>query len=153
MMKKSNQQGSTIVTGIVIVMIIFIILGTALGIATSYQRRAIDEHARKQAYLNGISVVDTIAGQIANSTESSAYIPSGTTPVIITSIDLPENHGGELSAKIFYDNQDNNLLYIQVISKYANQTEKVQLTMQNYQNQWYKKNYSKIGDEFSHVNE
>ena len=65
-MKKDNNRGSTIIMAIEIVLVIFIILGTALAIATSYQKRAVVEHARKQAYLNGVSVVDTIAGQIAN---------------------------------------------------------------------------------------
>ena len=57
MMERHDERGSTIITGIVIVLIIFIVLGTALAIAVNYQKRSVYEHARKQAYLNGISVV------------------------------------------------------------------------------------------------
>ena len=43
-MKKDNNRGSTIIVAIEIVLVIFIILGTALAIATSYQKRAVVEN-------------------------------------------------------------------------------------------------------------
>lgn len=39
-MKKDNNRGSTIIMAIEIVLVIFIILGTALAIATSYQKKS-----------------------------------------------------------------------------------------------------------------
>lgn len=151
-MKKMNERGSTIVTGIVIVLIIFIILGTALAIATSYQKRAINEHARKQAYLNDISVIETIAGQINNSEE--LFLPSNNyTDRKITDVQLPNGHAGEISAVIKYDNNDKNIIYIQVTSIYNHQTEEIQLTLMKQSGQWKKVTYSKIGDEYNHENE
>lgn len=38
MMERHDERGSTIITGIVIVLIIFIVLGTALAIAVNYQK-------------------------------------------------------------------------------------------------------------------
>lgn len=160
MMKKSNENGSTIVMGIVIVMIIFVILGTALAIALNYQQRSINEHARKQAYLNGISVVDAIAGQF-NGDNANTYLPTKENPVVINEVSLPatnENganisHTGQISARIIMDNTDDNIVYIQVTSIYNKQKEEVQLTMQKYNNEWYRKVYSEIGETFSHENE
>lgn len=146
-MKKDNNRGSTIIMAIEIVLVIFIILGTALAIATSYQKRAVIEHARKQAYLNGVSVVDTIAGQIAN-VDNSSFLPTSQSSVVnISSVDLPEGFTGDISAKIFYSSDNSNVLYIQVSSIYNKQTEKVQLSLKNIDGKWYKVNYSKVGDE------
>lgn len=148
-MKKSNENGSTIVMGIVIVMIIFVILGTALAIALNYQQRSIDEHARKQAYLNGISVVDTIAGEI--STDNQNFIPTETqSEVKITDVNLPSGHTGVISAVIKYDTENKSVLYIQVTSTYNNQTEEVQLALMKQSDRWKKVSYSKIGEEINH---
>lgn len=149
-MKKINNKGSTIVTGIVIVMIIFVILGTALGIAIAYQRRAVNEHARKQAYLNGLSVIESIAGDIATQT-NSRFLPENTTSLKkVTNVELPNGYTGSMSAIIKYDQEDSNVLYIQVNSTYNQQTEDIQLTLTKKNNQWYKVAYSQIGDEINH---
>lgn len=145
-MKKLDEKGSTIITGVVIVMIIFVILGTALGIAMNYQKRSINEHARKQAYLNAVSIVDTIAGQIANGSNDS-FIPQTTTaPITVTDIQLPDSRGGTVTATISLDTEKENIIHINVTSTYNKQTEKIELRMQKYQNKWYKLNYSQGDD-------
>ena len=154
MMERHDERGSTIITGIVIVLIIFIVLGTALAIAVDYQKRSVYEHARKQAYLNGISVVDAIAGQLSVESQSSFYLPQSTSqPLEISKVNLPDGLGGDISVVIKYDQVNSNLLYIQVTSIYNHQTEEVQLTMQKHKNIWYKKVYSQIGDEFHEESE
>lgn len=150
MMKKLNNKGSTIITGIIIVMILLIITGTTLGIAYNYQKRAINEHARKQAYLNGISVVDAIALQV---TENDSIIPTTINDSVeITDVTLPTvgdvQYGGEFSDVKIVCVADNTIS-IQLKSTYYNQTEEVKLTMQKYNNQWYKKAYSNIGDKIN----
>lgn len=151
-MKKLDEKGSTIITGVVIVMIIFVILGTALGIAMNYQKRSINEHARKQAYLNAVSVVEAIAGQISK--ENSLFLPSSTTSERkITGVELPNQLTGDISAVIKYDDNDSNVLYIQVTSTYSKQTEELQLTLLKQSGKWKKVTYSKIGDEFNHETE
>lgn len=151
-MKKLDNKGSTIITGIVIVMIIFVILGTALGIAINYQKRAVNEHARKQAYLNGISIVDIIAGQIGIG--DNQFLPPDTdSEKKVQSVQLPNGYTGDISAVIKYDTNDNNVLYIQVTSIYNNQKEEVQLTLIKQSGKWKKVSYSEIGDEFNHGTE
>lgn len=152
MMKKLDEKGSTIITGVVIVMIIFVILGTALGIAMNYQKRSINEHARKQAYLNAVSIVDAIAGQINK--ENSAFLPqNGKSERKIKEVNLPGFMTGDISAVIKYDTKDSNVLYIQVTSTYAEQTEELQLTLLKQSGKWKKVTYSEIGDEFNHETE
>lgn len=144
---KDNKKGSTIVTAIVVTMIVFIILGVALTVASSYQQRAINEHARKQAYLTGVSVCDVIAPKL--NTDAEHFVPSGSGEehkITISGITLPNGMGGEVTADIYAEN-DNTIL-IKVTSTYNKQTEEVQLTMQKYNDQWYKKIYSKIGETF-----
>lgn len=151
-MKKLDNKGSTIITGVVIVMIIFVILGTALGIAMNYQKRSINEHARKQAYLNAVSIVDIIAGQIGNGNDQ--FLPSSTNSERkITKVQLLDNLTGDISAVIKYDANDSNVLYIQVTSTYSKQTEELQLTLLKQSGKWKKVTYSKIGDEFNHETE
>lgn len=151
-MKKLDEKGSTIITGVVIVMIIFVILGTALGIAMNYQKRAVNEHARKQAYLNAVSIVDIIAGQIGNGNDQ--FLPSSTNSERkITKVQLLDNLTGDISAVIKYDANDSNVLYIQVTSTYSKQTEELQLTLLKQSGKWKKVTYSKIGDEFNHETE
>lgn len=151
-MKKLDEKGSTIITGVVIVMIIFVILGTALGIAMNYQKRSVNEHARKQAYLNAVSIVDIIAGQIGNGNDQ--FLPSSTNSERkITKVQLLDNLTGDISAVIKYDANDSNVLYIQVTSTYSKQTEELQLTLLKQSGKWKKVTYSKIGDEFNHETE
>lgn len=145
---RDNKKGSTIVTAIVVTMIVFIILGVALTIASSYQQRAINEHARKQAYLTGISVCDVIAPQL-NGSNADRFIPKGNGDndvIHISDVTLPNGMGGQASADI--EKKDDQTIYIRVTSTYNKQTEEVQLTMQKYNNEWCKKVYSKIGETF-----
>lgn len=150
MMKKLNNKGSTIITGIIIVMILLIITGTTLAIAYNYQKRAINEHARKQAYLNGVSVVDVIALQIV---KDDSFIPAAiNSSVDITDVTLPTidgvQYGGEFrDAKI--DRIEDNVILIQLKSTYYHQTEEIQLIMQKYNGKWYKKAYSNIGEKIN----
>ena len=152
-MKGLNKKGSTVVTAIVIVMIIFILLTTALFIAKNYEQRSINDHAKKQAYLNGISVADVIAGQIK---ENNAMVlpEEGQSERQITNVTLPEGYGGEVPAVVRYDihndNINKNIVFIEVTSTYNKQIQEIQLTLQYYNNEWYKKAYSKIGERFDH---
>ena len=150
---KNNKKGSTIVTAIVVTMIVFIILGVALTIASSYQQRAINEHARKQAYLTGISVCDVIAGEIQ--AHSDDFVPNVGDEMSLYShvdenedkknkISLPQGIGGEVEVTIHHKSED--ILTVLVKSTYNKQVEKVQLTMQKQNNQWVKKYYSKEGE-------
>lgn len=151
MMKKLNKDGSILVMAVSIVLLIFVILGIVLTIATSYQKRAIQEHARKQAYLNGLSIAETIAGQIA--VPDPSFIPKTTSDIVdINKVELPNGYGGTATAKIKYVPNSEDELYIQVTSVYSSQTEEVQITMKKQDNQWYIKLYSGIGDEFNDEN-
>lgn len=151
-MKKLNNKGSTIITAIIVAMVVFIILGTALMIAQNYQQRSVNEHARKQAYLNGVSVADVIAVEIYKNNMN--VLPNhGDTEKDISNIQLPKGYGGKVTAKVIYDKKETeineNVIFIQVTSIYNNQTEEVQLTLQKYKNQWYKKAYTEIGERFN----
>lgn len=154
-MKKLNNKGSTIITAIIVSMVVFIILGAALMIAQNYQQRSINEHARKQAYLNGISVADVIAVEI-NKNNTNILPDNGNIEKDISNIQLPNGYGGKVTAKVIYDKKESeinqNVLFIQVTSTYNKQTEEVQLTLQKYKNQWYKKAYTEIGERFNDEN-
>lgn len=145
-MKKLNNKGSTIITGIIVVMILLIIMGTALGIAYNYQLRAVNEHARKQAYLNGISIADIVALKI-NSNEIT--VPNEIEKVDLPYADATHRYGGTITGDIIVDENNDNVIYIQITSKYNHQTEEVQLTMQKQGSTWFKKAYSKIGEKFN----
>lgn len=149
--EKLNNKGSTIVTGIIVVMILLIIMGTALGIAYSYQIRAVNEHARKQAYLNGVSIADIVALKI---NENVITAPNRIESVTLPNTTLPDadgtyQYGGTIKGDIIVDEKNVNVIYIQITSTYNHQTEEVQLTMQKQGSTWYKKAYSKIGEKFN----
>lgn len=147
MMKKLNEKGSILIMAVSIVMLILVILGIVLTIATSNQKRSIDEHSRKQAYLTGLSVAETIAGQIADN--NAKFIPtSKDSSVNITKVTLSEGspYGVEVNVVIEYNNKEE--ILIKVTSTYDAIEQEVQLTMKKKDGTWYKKVYSKIGDEF-----
>lgn len=157
-MKKLNNKGSTIVTSIIAVMIIFIIVGTALMIANSYQKRAVNEHARKQAYLNAVGICDAIAGEL-NGANASQFLPiSETEPKVITKVQLPvtmdNTHAeteedknvtsstGTITGEIRYEKNDKTAIYIKIESKYAQQTQTIELKLRKYGGQWTKVHYT-----------
>ncbi|MEG0451466.1 MAG: hypothetical protein RR558_00255 [Coprobacillus sp.] len=151
-MKKLNEKGSIMVMVVSIILLILIVVGICFGIVTSYQKRAVNDHASKQAYLSGLSVAQSIAGQIGNEKNIENYLPATVNEaddVSMTVSSLPDGTSGDITVKIKYNRSNNNILYIQVTSVYNRVTEEVQLTMQKQNNRWYTKIYSKIGDEFS----
>jgi type II secretory pathway pseudopilin PulG len=145
-MKKLNNKGSTIITAIVVVMAVFIILSTVLMISKSYYNRSVNEHARKQAYLNGVSAADILAQKVTS--DSSELI--GKSDILVT---LPSGYGGAISADINYGKNNENIIYIKVTSTYNKQVEEVQLTLQKKNGTWYKKVYSEIGETFDEESE
>lgn len=151
-MKKLNKDGSVLISVVSIVLLILIILGITLAIANSYQQRAINDHAKKQAYLNGVSIAETIAGQIYEG-DKSWFVPNEGEIIELNEKDeefdeikLPEGYAGKVSVTIRYSNTDTSILYIQVKSTYNKQTEEMQLTMKKQDDKWYKTVYSKIGE-------
>lgn len=145
-MKKLNKNGSVLISVVTIVLLILIIFSIIFAVANSYQKRAINEHARKQAYLNGVSIAESIAGQIYSG--NSDFIPTDNQIEFDDkNITLPTGYGGKVSAIIKYKSaNEKDVLYIQVTSTYSNQVEKLQLSMKKQNEKWYKTVYSKIGD-------
>ena len=152
-MKKLNNKGSTIVTSIIIVMVLLIIMGTALGIAYNYQNRAVQEHARKQAYLNAIGICDAIAGEL-NTGKESEFLPTGTIKYFkipkldITMIDeqlenkRTTSSTGTVTGEIRYEENDKTAVYIKVTSTYATQTETIELKLRVHEGKWKKVKYT-----------
>lgn len=147
-MKRINQKGSTILSGVFVLMVILIVMSTSFVIASSYYERALCEYTRKQAYLNALSVADVISGYIYQGEQD--FIPTSYEHKITISQDditLPQDFLGQVEVEIVL--QKDHLLYIQVLSTYEKSQEEVQLVMQEYKGCWYKKSYSQIGDEKS----
>ncbi len=142
-MKIGNNKGSTIIDGLIISMILLVILGFSLGIATNYQKKSVNDHAKKQAYFNAIALLDSVAVEINNNNVS--YIPT-TSVITLTDIVLPSSQAGELSGEISKDANQDNIIYIEVVSIYSSQKEELRLTMQKHNDTWYKKGYSRLGE-------
>lgn len=156
---KLNKNGSALAMTMIVVLVFLIIMGTCLGIATSYQRRSLNEYARKQAYLNAVAVVDAIAGDLNNIKNVDSYLPSdNTTPRIITSVEFPTTFtnetgetfnikNGNISGRIYYDSEEenNNVLYIEIVSTFSGMSETVTLKMRKFRFIWYKEEYSRNG--------
>lgn len=155
-MKKLNNKGSTIVTSIIVVMIILIIVGAALMIANSYQKRAVNEHARKQAYMNAVGICDAIAGEL-NGANASQFLPENdSTPKKITEVRLPAkmtdtqdddkpeitSSTGTITGEIRYEKNDKTAIYIKIVSKYAQQTQTIELKLRKYGGKWAKVHYT-----------
>lgn len=66
---RKNTKGSTLVAAIAVIMIIMIILGASLTIASSYYQRSINENTKKQVYISAKSYAVVISGYIHENEE------------------------------------------------------------------------------------
>lgn len=155
MVKKINEKGSSIVMAIIVIMIFLIITGTCLTIASNYQKRSVMEHARKQAYLNAVAVADAIGGEL-NINEASILPPNSTQAKLIESVTLPisltdkdgkehTSSSGNVTGKIYYEDETKKILNIEVISSYAGQKETLILKVKKNGDTWCKVEYIQNG--------
>lgn len=154
MVKKINEKGSSIIMAIIVIMVFLIITGTCLTIASNYQKRSVMEHARKQAYLNAVAVADAIGGSL-NTTNVAGFLPESGKTKIIESVSLPISIGegdqkqssstGNITGKIYYEDETKMILNIEVTSSYAGQTETLILQVQKKGDTWYKVEYLQNG--------
>lgn len=62
---RKNTKGSTLVAAVAVIMIIMIVLGASLTIASSYYKRSINEITQRQVYLSAKSSAEIVASCIA----------------------------------------------------------------------------------------
>lgn len=62
---RKNTRGSTLVAAVAVIMIIMIVLGASLTIASSYYKRSINEITQRQVYLSAKSSAEIVANCIA----------------------------------------------------------------------------------------
>ena len=150
-MKKRYNQGSTMVSSLIVVLLLLSVIGIVLSIAASYHRRSLNEYARKQAYLNATYVAESIAGQLNDEQNSATFLPISQSDVVkITDVKLPvQEDSAKVTAQISFDSKNTSVIYIQVQSQYASISQEVQLIMRLYQDKWYKWGYTDIGEEYN----
>lgn len=66
---RKNTKGSTLVAAVAVIMIIMIVLGASLTIASSYYKRSINEITQRQVYLSAKSSAEVIANCISENEE------------------------------------------------------------------------------------
>lgn len=150
-MKNKHNQGSTMVSSLIVILLLLSVIGIVLSIASSYHQRSMNEYSQKQAYLNATYVAESIAGQMNEELEDVSFIPTSQNDVVeVTNVELPnQGSNAQVEAKISFDQNNTSILYIQVTSTYASITQQVQLIMRSYQDKWYKWSYTDIGEKYN----
>ncbi|MDD3049147.1 MAG: hypothetical protein PHQ89_04130 [Bacilli bacterium] len=88
---RKDTRGSTLVAAVAVIMIIMIILGASLTIASSYYKRSVNENTKKQVYLSAKSSAEVIAEYIGeNKTE---LIPANNNEqIVISNMSVEDEH-------------------------------------------------------------
>lgn len=83
---RKNTKGSTLVAAVAVIMIIMIVLGASLTIASSYYKRSVNEVTRRQVYLSAKSSAEIVASCIAEN--ETKLIPEVGKRIDIDEIDI-----------------------------------------------------------------
>lgn len=142
-MVKGNQRGSAVIAAVVVALVVISLLGAGLTISLYYQNASLENHAKRQAYLNARSICDSLAIEMQGS-DASSYLPSSLTDSVpLTDITI-NGISGTATGKVTYDQNyiDKNVINISITATYNKQSSTVVLKMKKQNNQWYKNNYS-----------
>lgn len=85
---RKNTRGSTLVAAVAVIMIIMIVLGASLTIASSYYKRSVNEITQRQVYLSAKSSAEIVASCIAENEEK--LIPEVGKQIGIEDIDIDD---------------------------------------------------------------
>lgn len=85
---RKNTRGSTLVAAVAVIMIIMIVLGVSLTIASSYYKRSVNEITQRQVYLSAKSSAEIIASCISKNEEK--LIPEVGKQIGIENIDIDD---------------------------------------------------------------
>lgn len=85
---RKNTRGSTLVAAVAVIMIIMIVLGASLTIASSYYKRSVNEITQRQVYLSAKSSAEIIASCISEN--EAKLIPEVGKQIGIEDIDIDD---------------------------------------------------------------
>lgn len=122
---RRNTKGSTLVAAVAVIMIIMIVLGASLTIASSYYKRSVNEITRRQVYLSAKSSAEIVADCIADN--EYKLIPEVGKQIGIDEIDIDEETN-EFSG--FVLRVDNTTIKIVIESRFDDDfSYKIQIVM------------------------
>lgn len=142
---RKNTKGSTLVAAIAVIMIIMIILGASLTIASSYYQRSINENTKKQVYISAKSYAEVISAYIRENEEKLIPIKADEKK-IIQSIETDDE---KMKISGYVLRIDDTTLKIVVKSEFDDFNYEFQTIMKYRELQWVNTSYceSKAGDE------
>lgn len=85
---RKNTRGSTLVAAVAVIMIIMIVLGASLTIASSYYKRSVNEITQRQVYLSAKSSAEIVASCITDNEEK--LIPEVGKQIKINNINIDD---------------------------------------------------------------
>lgn len=85
---RKNTRGSTLVAAVAVIMIIMIVLGASLTIASSYYKRSVNEITQRQVYLSAKSSAEIVASCISEN--EAKLIPIVGKQIGIEDIDIDD---------------------------------------------------------------
>lgn len=142
---RNNTKGSTLVAAIAVIMIIMVILGASLTIASSYYKRSINENTQRQVYLTAKSSADVIAEYIIENEKKLIPEIVGDR-ITINSMEI-DNVYNEISGYVL--RVDEKTLKIVITATFDDYDYTIQTIMENKDFSWIKHSYceAKAGDE------
>ncbi|MEG2410791.1 MAG: hypothetical protein RSA96_07640 [Erysipelotrichaceae bacterium] len=131
-----NEKGSTLVWVMGVMLILLIVVGGSLSLATNYQARTIENNKEQQAYVSAYAISDMIVNAI-NKNETD-FIPNSNQVIEIEKVDLPQTMG---SAKVTIERVQT-FLYVYITSTYQEHHYDLFLIMEKSKtNKWSVKHY------------
>ncbi len=104
---KQNVKGSSLVSAIIVVMLIMVVLGASLTVASSYHKRSVNEAAEKQAYLSARSGAESIANLIEEG--DTTLLPSLNEEIVVNKVEIP-NDISDITAKVIHQKEGNMII-------------------------------------------
>ncbi|NBK98155.1 MAG: hypothetical protein EOM50_09060 [Erysipelotrichia bacterium] len=137
---KKNTKGSTLVAAVAVIMVIMVILGASLTIASSYYKRSVNENIKKQVYLDAKSGANVIASYIEEGNEQ--FIPKEKGNKIQIKEVSVESVSNTLSGYVL--RVDEHTMKVVMVAKFDEQfTYSIQLVMKFEQLRWKTNAYCK----------
>lgn len=150
-MVKGNQRGSAVIAAVVVALVVISLLGAGLTISLYYQNASLENHAKRQAYLNAKAVCESMAIEMQSS-NANKYLPSSTSDTVnLNDIKIGDS-SGTITGTIKYTSNSSitldskTLIKITITAVYNKQTETVSLTMKYQNSNWYKGKFSSSKD-------
>lgn len=142
---RKNTKGSTLVAAVAVIMIIMIVLGASLTIASSYYKRSINEITQRQVYLSAKSSAEIVASCIAENERK--LIPEEGKTIKINDINI-DDEINNYSGYIF--RVDDSTIKIVIEARFDEDVSyKIQIVMKQENLLWTTNSYceAKEGDE------